>query len=512
MEAAPLPEAATPLGVALDRLAEADPSATALLCGTESLSWAKLASGSNRLARRLAELGVGEGSLVTIALPNGLAFYEAVAATWKLGAIPQPVSYRLPPGELSSLLEVADPAVVIGLDPGRDRPWLPAGYQPPPSLPDDPLPPWVPPSWKAPTSGGSTGRPKLILSTTPGTLETVTAGAPMLRLGRGEVFLCTGPLYHNGPFMFSLMALLLGGTVVVMPRFDAAACLELVEAHRVTWLYLVPTMMHRILRLPDPERLARDMSSVRTAYHLGAPCPPHVKAAWIDWLGPEKIMELYAGTEGQAVTVIGGTEWLAHPGSVGRVVAGEMRVESPDGAILGPGYTGEIWMRPAPGHLTYRYVGASARSHDGWESLGDMGYFDEDGYVYLADRQADMILVGGANVYPAEIEAALEEHPAVLSSCVVGLPDEEYGSVVHAIVETASAVSDQELRDHLSSRLVAYKIPRDFERSATPLRDDAGKVRRSALRAERLTSETLTRGRPGPPSPAPAVPAAGEPR
>jgi bile acid-coenzyme A ligase len=477
---------ATPLGVAFDQMAEAEPDAPAITFRGRTYTRAELARRANQLARRLQSLGVQAGDMVTIALPNGPEFYQASLAAWKLGALPQPVSSRLPARELAALIEVADPAVLVGLEPpGRSRPWI-AGDEPLDDLDDSPLPPVISPSWKAMTSGGSTGRPKLILATTPAVLEQVIAAGPMLRIGEGETFLCTGPLYHNGPFLFSLIALFQGGHVVVMERFDASRCLELVEQYRVTYIYLVPTMMSRILRLPEEERLARDVSSVRTAFHLAAPCPPHVKHAWIDWLGADVIAELYAGTEAQAVTVIDGTEWLAHPGSVGRVLTGEMRVTDAAGEVLPAGAVGEIWMRPPPDRLTYRYVGAEAVARDGWESLGDVGWFDADGYLYLADRLTDMILVGGANVYPAEVEAALDEHPAVLSSCVIGLPDEDYGNVVHAIVETRTDISDDELRAHLAERLVGYKLPRTFERSLEPLRDDAGKMRRSGLRAARL--------------------------
>ena len=479
------PAPLTPLGVGFDQLAAADPDAPAVTFKARTVTRHELARRSNQLARKLQALGVGAADMVTIGLPNGVEFYEATLATWKLGAVPQPVSYRLPIPELRALIDVANPAVVVGLDPGDGRAWV-TGAEPLDEYDDGPLPPLVSPTWKAMTSGGSTGRPKLIVATTPAVMEFVAAGGPMLRIGEAETFLCTGPLYHNGPFLFSLTALLRGGHVVVMERFDAARSLELVERNRVTYMYLVPTMMSRILRLPDEERRARDMSSVRTAYHLGAPCPPHVKHAWIDWLGPEIIAELYAGTEGQAATVIDGAEWLAHPGSVGRVAMGEMRVTDADGTPLPPGEVGEIWMRPPPDRVSYRYIGATAVARDGWESLGDMGWFDDDGYLYLADRRSDMILVGGANVYPAEVEAALDEHPAVMSSCVIGLPDEDLGNVVHAIVETRGEVTDDDLRTHLSQRLVGYKLPRTFERSAEPLRDDAGKMRRSALREARL--------------------------
>jgi bile acid-coenzyme A ligase len=474
----------TGLGVALDQLASSGPDVPAVTCREVTTTRAELARRSNQLARRLADLGAGPGSMVTIGLPNGVGFYVAALAAWKLGAIPQPVSYRLPPPELSALIDVADPSVVVGVDPGDGRPWLASVDCP--DLDDGPLPPAVSHTWKAMTSGGSTGRPKLILATTPAAVEYIGAAGPGLRIFPGETFLCTGPLYHNGPFTFSMTALVTGGHVVVMERFDASYSLELVERYRVSYMYLVPTMMSRILRLPDEERLSRDMSSLRTAYHLAAPCPPHVKQAWIDWLGPEVVHELYAGTEAQAATMISGTEWLAHRGSVGRVTMGQMRILGPDGEELPPGEIGEIFMRSRDDRPTYRYVGAVARRRDGWESLGDMGWMDEDGYLYLADRQTDMILVGGANVYPAEVEAALEEHPAVSSACVIGLPDEDYGSVVHAIVEIREEVTDEDLRSHLASRLVSYKLPRTFERSSEPLRDDAGKVRRPALREARL--------------------------
>jgi bile acid-coenzyme A ligase len=188
------------------------------------------------------------------------------------------------------------------------------------------------------------------------------------------------------------------------------------------------------------------------------------------------------------ITVISGSEWLAHRGSVGRPVRnGRIRILDAEGEDLSPGEVGEVYLKRAEDvPVTYRYLGAVAKSRDGWESLGDMGFLDGDGYLYLTDRLNDMILVGGANVYPAEVEAALDEHPGVRSSCVIGLPDEELGSRVHAIVQVPADVTDEELAAHLADRLAPYKIPRSFERTDHYLRDDAGKVRRSALRAERL--------------------------
>jgi bile acid-coenzyme A ligase len=223
---------------------------------------------------------------------------------------------------------------------------------------------------------------------------------------------------------------------------------------------------------------------------MAAPCPPWLKQAWIEWLAPDRILKLYGGTEAQAITFIVGTEWLEHRGSVGRPVLGEMRILDGDGNELPPGRVGEVWMRRGPDAApSYRYVGATAKSRpDRWESLGDMGWMDADGYLYLSDRDTDMILVGGANVYPAEIEAALEEHPRVTSSCVIGLPDDEYGNAVHAIVQAAAGVTAAELEEFLAARLTKYKRPRTYELVDEPLRGDDGKVRRSALRAARLAA------------------------
>ncbi len=476
------------MGTGLDALASVNPHAPAVTCGNLTLTRRGLAARSNQLARHLEGLGVGVGDLVTIGLPNSVEFYVATVAAWKLGAIPQPVSARLPAAEIAALIEIADPKVVIGLEPPDDRPWLPPGFEPDPQLSDRSLPPATPPYWKAPTSGGSTGRPKIIISGTAGTREDILARAPGLRIDPGSVFLVTAPLYHNAPFMFSLIALVNAGHVVVMERFDPADILEQVQRHRVTWLYAVPTQMGRILRLPENVRRSTDLSSVRTMLHVGAPCPEHVKRGWLEWIEPGRLLELYAGTESTAVCIIDGEDWLRHPGSVGKPVSGELLITDDEFQPLPPGEVGEVWMRPPPDTVTYHYLGAVARERDGWESIGDMGSLDEEGYLYLADRRADMILVGGANVYPAEVEAALESHPSVASAAVIGLPDDDLGNVVHAIVQTTAEVSDDELTAHVREHLVSYKVPRTFERSPDPLRDDTGKVRRSALRTARLPS------------------------
>lgn len=409
-----------------------------------------------------------------------------------LGAVPQPTSAKLPARELAALVELAKSKVVIGAPASAvallpdEIVHLPLGHVPDPAVSDDPLPDAVSPAWKAPTSGGSTGRPKLIVSGDPAIYD---LDAPLpFELEADGCLVMPGPLYHNGPGVWACQALLAGNHVVLLPKFDAAATLAAIETHRGDVVYMVPTMMKRILRLEPDVRLGFDLSSLRIVWHLAEPCPAWLKQEWIDWLGAERIYELYAGTEAQAVTIITGTEWLEHRGSVGRVTTGEMKICDEDGNDLPVGEQGEVWMRSNRDTPTYKYVGAEAKVLEGgWESLGDIGWFDTDGYLYLGDRVADMILSGGANIYPAEVEAALNEHPLVESCAVIGLPNEDRGNDVHAIVQ-AIDISDNELLEFLAERLATYKMPRSFEYVTQPLRDDAGKIRRSALRAERLHS------------------------
>ena len=469
-------------------LAAADPDRVLITCGDESITRGAFESSANRLARDLQARGVGLGDMVTIALPNSIAWFVTAVACWKLGAIPQPVSYRLPPNELQAIVDLADSRLVVGAEaeqvPGRQC--LPAGHVPHPSIEDGPLPDVTSPAWKAPTSGGSTGRPKLIVSGDPAALD--PDARPTLGIDPDGCLLMPGPLYHNGPVVWSCTALLAGAQLVVLPRFDAEATLAAIEAHSVDVVYLVPTMMKRIWRLPIEVRERYDVSSLRFVWHLAEPCPPWLKEAWIDWLGADRIWELYAGTEAQAATIINGAEWLEHRGSVGRPAEGTVLITDEAGDELPPGEQGEVWLRSVERTTpSYRYVGAEARAREGgWESLGDVGWLDGDGFLYLGDRLTDMILSGGANIYPAEVEAALQEHAGVHSCAVIGLPDDDLGNRVHAIIEADGELDTDEVLAYLRERLATYKLPRSIEVVSEPLRDDAGKVRRSALRAERI--------------------------
>jgi bile acid-coenzyme A ligase len=475
----------TSIPAALRSFAAERPDAPAITDTTATLSRRELLERADAVAYELLERGVGVGDLVSIGLPSGAPHIIASVATWIVGATPQPVAANMPRAELDAVLELAKPAMAIGFVGGDLAPTM-LTLPEPTGEAREPLPDVTSPNFKAPMSGGSTGRPKLIVATNPAEAEGLGLLGQVMRIGSEDTSLITAPMHHNGPFLTSTATLALGGHVVLPGRFDAETTLKLIEQHRVGWVYLVPTMMSRITKLPEDVREGYDVSSLHTVMHMAAPCPPYLKQAWIDWLGGERIMELYAGTEAQAATFISGTEWLEHRGSVGKPLIGRMQICDPDGSPLPAGEVGEVWMKSDSGP-TYKYIGAEARAReDGWESLGDLGWMDADGYLYLNDRLTDMVLVGGSNVYPAEVEAALDEHPAVLSSCVIGLPDEDLGNRLHALVQLGAETSDEDLRAWCGERLTKYKVPRTFERVDEPLRDDAAKVRRSQLRAERL--------------------------
>jgi bile acid-coenzyme A ligase len=469
-------------------LAAEDPDRPAVTLGSTTMTRAQLEDRSDALARVLLERGIGLGDLVSIVAGNHPDWFVACEALWKVGAIPQPLNVKMAHSEIAAVLDLAESKVVITADAARfpDR----VTVDPTARLDDGrPLPDVVSPAWKAPTSGGSTGRPKLIVTADAAELDpeapplSATFGIPP-----GGCLVMPGPLYHNGPLIWSWASVLSGAQVVLFERFDAEAVLRAIQDHRADVVYLVPTMMKRIWRLPEEVRNAYDLSSLQLVWHLAEPCPVWLKRAWIDWLGPERIIELYGGTEAQLSCIILGTEWLEHEGSVGKPLGGRISIRDPEGNEVPAGTQGEVWLRSDRETPTYHYVGAEARSaDDGWESLGDLGHVDAEGYLYLGDRSADMILVGGANVYPAEVEGVLGEHPAVRSCAVIGLPDEDKGNRVHAIVEAEpGSVTEEELIALARAHLSIYKVPRTVELVDEPLRDDAGKVRRTQLRAERL--------------------------
>ncbi|HLY83616.1 MAG TPA: AMP-binding protein [Acidimicrobiales bacterium] len=490
-----------PMGQALSWLAEQDPDRVAIVLDDEVITRRDLDRRANRMARAYAGFGVGRDDVVAVVLPTSLEWFVAVMAVWKLGATPMPVSSRLPDAELNPIIELADPTLVVGVAEGRlrtRRAVVPAGYEADAAIDASPLPPAVARYYRAITSGGSTGRPKVIVNHQP---SVVDPDERMPGMGRDAVVLVPSPLFHTAGFSASLNGVLHGNTVIVMSRFDPGRFLDLIDTHRVTYVQAVPTMLHRVWRLPDEVRAAHDVSSLDLVFSTGGPFPAWLKKAWADWIGADKILEIYGSSEGYGSTIVTGEESLRKPGTVGLPRFGPPRILDDEGCDLGPNDVGVIYFK-RPAEPNYHYLGAESRIRDGWETLGDMGYVDEDGYLFLVDRRVDMIVTGGENVFPAEVEAALEQHPAVRSSAVIGLPDDDLGQLVHAIVDVGSddagvsEVDESELRAHLATRLTRYKIPRTFEVVTELLRSEAGKVRRSQLRSERLAGSAVN-GRAG---------------
>ena len=492
-----------PMGQVPEYFAGLKPEETAVVFGDRSLSWLQFSNAVDRRAHGMISKGVRQGDFVTVALPNGPAFLETVYAALRLGAIPSPVPSKLPVAELNGILELANPSLVVGTLPAEITGWNTVASEWTGEDARTPLPNRISRHWKAMTSGGSTGRPKLIVASGEGVVD-LDGINPLMPSGPdSKCCHVPGPLYHNGPFSTSMMALNGGRCLVGSLRFDPEETLRLIETYKADWLYQVPTMMHRIWSLPPEVRSRYDLSSLKRVLHLAAPCPPWLKEAWIEWLGADVIWELYGGTEAQGFTLISGTEWLQHRGSVGRFVGGaQVKIVDEAGSTLPAGEIGEVFiLAPGGRGSTYHYLGAEARTMGDWESLGDMGWLDADGYLYLADRRTDLILRGGANIYPAEVEAAIDECPDVSSSVVIGLPHADLGATVHAIVQLkpgqrSMGGAETALRAFLKDRLVSYKIPTTFEFVDDFTRDEAGKVRRSALMADRMAKQQEKSSKP----------------
>jgi fatty-acyl-CoA synthase len=342
-------------------------------------------------------------------------------------------------------------------------------------------------------SSGTTGVPKGVAKplgvTVPGHPESaavaIATGIGAMGVDGDSVYLSPAPLYHSAPLVYSMSMHRLGATALVMESFDASACLAAIGRYRVTHAQFVPTMFTRLLRLPDGEREAADVSSLRYVVHAAAPCPVDVKRRMLEWWGPI-IYEYYAGTEDIGSSFIGPAEWLTHPGSVGRP-RDEMHIVGVDGNDVPTGETGTVYFS---GGRAFEYHNdpdktASIQDRHGWRTLGDVGHVDEDGYLYLTDRSADMVVSGGVNIYPREAEQLLAGHPAVLDVAVFGVPDEEMGEAVKAVVQFAdpsSPVAEDELLAWCRQRLAAYKCPRSIDPVDEMPRDPNGKLFKRLLR------------------------------
>ncbi len=494
--------------------ARAWPDKRAVTTGGRSVTYAQLDARVNRLARALRRAGVGAGDAVAAVMHNGVEWLELLNAVGKIGAHLVPVGYRAKGPEIAYLvgdsrasIVVADPDLAADVDramaelpladealwvTGRQAPWRGRSYEQALAAEPDDEPPgaFVGGGFNVLVyTSGTTGRPKGIdRPIDPATAHLSLLGlADVWGFAADDVHLVAGPLYHTGPASYAQTHLLIGATVVLMPRFDAAEALRLIESERVTTSFMVPTHFGRILALEPAER-RRDLSSLRRVLHSAAPCPLPVKRRILEVFPPAVVTEFYGASE-SGVSMITAEEWLQRPGSVGRPWPGhEVRILDEAGRARAPGEVGLIYVRGP--RMDFRYRGAEEKSRgafvDGFFTAGDLGWVDAEGYLFIADRRTDLIITGGANVYPAEVESALSAHPKVADVAVVGVPDDDMGKSVLAVVElrAGETASAQEIIDFARRDLAHYKCPRRVEFVDRLPREPQGKVRKREL-AER---------------------------
>jgi bile acid-coenzyme A ligase len=479
-----------PYGSRIRQLGEERPDQTAIVFVSEEAAdrlvpWSELDARSTQIARALAARGLGEGDRLGIKLHNCPEHIFTAFAGWKLGAVVVPVRWDLPAWELERVRAVLDPKLVVEPD---DTELLEGSL----AASTDPLPVVTPPHASGILSSGSTGTPKVILRKSPGVYNPDGSPNALLEaygpLSDPQLVLVPAPLYHNNGFMHTAN-LLAGDRLLLLERFNAARLLDAIERHRVTGFVATTIMLQRIARQPDAGQ--RDLSSIEWVMHGAAPLPEWLARSWIDLVGPTHFFVCYGSSEGAGATFARGDEYLDYPGTVGRGAIGtELRIVGDDGTELPTGEVGGIYMRQPQGVMS-EYLGDVAPipvTGDGFATVGDLGFLDADGYLYLADRRVDMIVTGGANVFPAEVESALSEHPSVSDVVVIGLADEEWGRRVHAIVQPAAPaapVPAEELIAWCRARLSPYKVPKSIELVDALPRSEAGKLNRGVLVAER---------------------------
>ena len=483
-----------------------------------------LAQSGARLASALGAGGVKEDHSVAVMMRNDFCFLESLIATGLLGAYAVPINWHLRGGEVRYILEDAGASVLLVHADllAQIRESVPAGVRviAAPTAPEIAAAYGVPeeacrvPDGVEDLAGlvsrqaamsdrsrmgsrgsivytsGTTGRPKGVkrFALNPEDARKFSELSEQwfgLRAGIRTVM--AAPMYHSAPILYARGVLRSGGSIILMPRFEAEGLLQIIERERITHVIMVPTMFVRLLRLPEEVRRRYDLSSLEFVIHGAAPCPQDVKRRMISWWGPV-IYEYYGATETGTVTRSSPEDWLARPGTVGRAWPGrEVRICSGDGRTLGPGELGEIYVS-LTGVPNFTYQNAHAErvriERNGLVTNGDIGYLDEEGYLFLVDRKKDMVISGGVNIYPAEIESALAGHPKVADSAVIGIPDEEYGEKVAAFVllGTDEQATEEELSRFLRTRIANYKIPRMFTFVKELPRDDSGKLLKRKLR------------------------------
>jgi acyl-CoA synthetase (AMP-forming)/AMP-acid ligase II len=481
----------------------------------EVVTYAELDRRSIQLARLWQAHGLSPGDHVAIFSENQARFFEVMWAALRSGLYVTTINSYLAPDEVAYIIADSGARSLVTTSARADAAAEALQQTPDVSLPlligeaDRRFEPYVDavaamssaPLDEEPAgemmlySSGTTGRPKGIERPLSGKSigEGMLIGALLggvFSMDRDSVYLSPAPLYHSAPLGFTLGVQSLGGTVIVMERFDPLQALRLVEQHRATHSQWVPTMFVRMLKLPDAERLAHDVSSMRVAVHAAAPCPVEVKQRMMEWWGPV-LWEYYAGTELNGFCLVDPHQWLERPGTVGRPLIGEVHILDDEGNELPPGEAGTIYFGGGPEYEYHNDPEKTASVKDpgghGWTTLGDVGYLDDEGWLFLTDRKAFMIISGGVNIYPQEVEDCLALHPKVADVAVIGMPDDEMGESVLAVVQPAQGVEpgpelEAELHRYTRARIAHFKCPRRFEFLDELPRLPTGKLYKRVLR------------------------------
>ncbi|MEU4311285.1 AMP-binding protein [Nocardia sp. NPDC024068] len=492
-------------------------------CGSQIRTHTEIRDRAARLAAALAELGLGYEDRYAIVMRNEIGFVEATLAGAALGAIPVPVNWHWTGDDLAYLLTDSDsrivlahtdllPAVEAVLPPGATiveapvpqtlaeaygfhRPALTTRYADTDELigSHEPHTGTVPsPPLSVIYTSGTTGRPKGILRQPVAPQDTARLGELVvagLGVGTARSTLVAAPLYHTAPNIHVMFTFAMGIDVEIMPRFHAEGLLRVVQDRKIEHLQAVPTMFHRLLKLPAHIRESYDISSLTGIVHAAAPCPPEVKRAIIEWFGPI-VHEYYGGSETGAAVLCDSAQWLAHPGTVGRALGdSEVRILGTDGRELPPGTPGDIYIKPFSIWPDFTYLGNDAERRaiekDGFLTVGDIGYLDEEGFLYLSDRRNDMVISGGVNIYPAEIESCLHGLEGVADVAVFGIPDPEFGEALAAHVQLApgATLGVEAIRAHVAHHLAKYKVPKVVVLEGALPREDTGKLFKRELKA-----------------------------
>jgi long-chain acyl-CoA synthetase len=498
--------------------AATNPDRPAVIMGGsgEVITYAELDRRSNQVAQLIRSRGIGVGQTIAICLENHPWYFALSWGGQRAGVHYVCISSRLTAPEIAYILEDSGAQLLLGsayIGPVLDEvaklapavPQLrfgsPGGLSAEAALAAMPSSPIADQRAGADMlySSGTTGRPKgvkLPLPEDPDIAQTnslVALATMAFRITPEAIYLSPAPLYHAAPLRWSMTVHKLGGTVVVMEKFEPEAALALIEKYRITDSQFVPTHFVRMLKLPEETRAKYDLSTLKCAIHAAAPCPVPVKRAMIEWWGPV-LYEYYAGTEGNGFTFVTSQEWLEKPGTVGRALTGIVRVCDENGDEVPRGTEGQIFFEPTEGMVPFEYHNDPAKTQDarnkhGWSSLGDVGYEDEDGFVFLTDRKSFMIIAGGVNIYPQEIENLLITHPKVADAAVIGAPDPDMGEKVVAVVQPlnmaeAGPALAEELMAYLAPQLSRVKMPRQIDFRAELPRELTGKLYKRLLRDE----------------------------